>query len=277
VKKFKPAITISHSSFYLSQVSWLMRIPNITLEDTGNMEQINLYLPFTKAVLTSNTYHRNHGKKQIRYNSFHEMAYLHPARFTPDPNSITELCLAKGERYIVLRFVSWNASHDNKQEGLSVEEKRNIVKELSKVIRIIISSEGDLPAEFEEFRYRLRIEEMHQCLSQATLFIGEGATMASECAMLGVPAIYINSLEAGTINEQEKQGLVYHFRNGNGVLEKALALINDPDTQRKALILHKEFLSKQIDLSAFLVWFIESYPESFEMMKQNPDYQDRFK
>ncbi len=34
-------------------------------------------------------------------------------------------------------------------------------------------------------------------LAYATLFIGEGATMASECAVLGTPAIYVNSLQLG--------------------------------------------------------------------------------
>ena len=49
-KSFKPTITVSHSSFYLSQVSWFFNVPSITLEDTGNMEQVILYLPFTNAV-----------------------------------------------------------------------------------------------------------------------------------------------------------------------------------------------------------------------------------
>jgi hypothetical protein len=36
-------------------------------------------------------------------------------------------------------------------------------------------------------------------------------------------------------------------------------------------------LSKQIDVTAFLVWFIENYPESAQIMKKDPDYQLRFK
>jgi predicted glycosyltransferase len=33
------------------------------------------------------------------------------------------------------------------------------------------------------------------------MYIGEGATMASEAAMLGTPAIYYNSLEVSTIKK----------------------------------------------------------------------------
>lgn len=32
-----------------------------------------------------------------------------------------------------------------------------------------------------------------------------------------------------------------------------------------------------IDYVAFLTWFIENYPESQKIMKENPDYQWRFK
>jgi len=36
-------------------------------------------------------------------------------------------------------------------------------------------------------------------------------------------------------------------------------------------------LKDKIDVTAFLVWFIENWPESFNIMKENPDYQYRFK
>ncbi|MGA2408340.1 MAG: hypothetical protein ABSF81_16535 [Bacteroidales bacterium] len=37
-------------------------------------------------------------------------------------------------------------------------------------------------------------------------------TMASECAMLGTPAIYVNSLDAGTLREQDdKYQLIHGF------------------------------------------------------------------
>ena len=36
-------------------------------------------------------------------------------------------------------------------------------------------------------------------------------------------------------------------------------------------------LADKIDVTAFFVWFIENYPESALIMKENPDYQYRFK
>ena len=36
-------------------------------------------------------------------------------------------------------------------------------------------------------------------------------------------------------------------------------------------------LSEKIDYAQFLTWFVDSYPESSQTMKTNPDYQYRFK
>jgi len=39
----------------------------------------------------------------------------------------------------------------------------------------------------------------------------------------------------------------------------------------------QKMLADKIDVTAFLVWFVENYPESVNIMKKNPDYQYRFK
>ena len=39
----------------------------------------------------------------------------------------------------------------------------------------------------------------------------------------------------------------------------------------------QKMLSDKIDVTAFLVWFIENYPESAKIMKENPDYQFNFR
>ena len=84
-RKFNPDLFFSHGSIYSSHVAFLMRRPFITFEDTGNMEQILLYKPFSKVILTPHSFKRNLGKKQIRFNGSKELAYLHPNYFKPDP------------------------------------------------------------------------------------------------------------------------------------------------------------------------------------------------
>lgn len=270
--KFKPDLFMSHGSPYAAHAAFVLRKTNISLEDTGNKEQVNLYLPFTKTVITSNSFHVDYGQKQVRYNGSHELAYLHPNRFKADPKILNELGIKEGEIFFFIRFVSWNASHDKGQNGLAWEEKMQLIDLLKLKGKIIISSEKQLPDELKQYAFKLHPSKVHDVMYYASLFIGEGATMASECAILGTPAIYVNSIEAGTIDEQEKAGLVYHYRNGDGLLNKVKELVNDPEIKLKTQERSAQFINSKIDVTAFLVWFIENYPMSHKAYQKNSNH-----
>lgn len=274
--KFMPDLFLSHGSLIAAQTSWLFRRPHIALEDTGNREQVRFYLPFTSVVLTSESFQETYGLKQIRYNSFHELAYLHPNYFIVDQCFKKRLGVAEGEKLIIVRFISWKASHEKGIRGLSAHEKTNLVTELSKYGKVFISSESALPENLRIFLYPLAPETIHQAMANADLFIGEGATMASESCMLGTPAIYINSQMAGTINAQVKCGLVFQFFNFAGVTEKALEILLDPDSKINFHRKRDRLLAEAIDLTQFLIWFIGSWPESFTIVKSDPDFQKKF-
>lgn len=275
--KFKADILLSHGSPYAAHASFFLRKPHIALEDTGNSEQVKLYIPFTKTILTSESFHLNYGSKQIRYHGFHELAYLHPNYFTPNPTFLKELGIEKDEVYFFVRFISWDASHDVGENGLKWEEKLEIIDFLKSKGKVFISSENELPVELMQYSFKLHPSKVHDVMKYATLFIGEGATMASECAVLGTPAVYINSMEAGTINEQEKLGLVYHFRNGRGVLEKLKELLGNSNLKENTQIKSNVLINSNIDVTGFLIWFLENYPNSIKIMKENSDFQFKFK
>jgi len=275
--KYKPDIFLSHGSFYAAQVAWLLGKPHIALEDTGNMEQVRLYMPFTNAILTSTAFHKNLGKKQINYNGYHELAYLHPKYFVPNNEILEIMGINDKNKFIILRFVSWKASHDYNQIGIDFEIKIKLIDELSKYAYVFISSESELPLEFSQYQIKIPPEKIHDALSFATMFIGEGATMASECAMLGTPAIYVNSISAGTLEDQEKYGLIFGYRNSDGVLQKVKEFLQIPNLKEEYQFRRMKMLDDKIDVTAFMVWFIENYPQSFKIMKENPEYQMRFK
>ena len=273
---YKPDLFLSHGSIYAAQIGGLLHIPHLSLEDTGNMEQINLYRPFTKVILTSTVFHKELGRKQIRYNGYHELAYLHPKIFSSDNSIRALLSLKSNERIFFLRFVSWNASHDFRQNGLTDKGKSEIVEKLLALGRVLISSEEDLPDEYKKYKFNLPPEKIHNVLAEVDLFVGEGATMASECAMLGTPAIYVNSMEAGTIDDHEKNGLLFHFRNFDGVLDKVSEILYNPYSKKEYKEKRDKMLKDKINVTEFLIWFVEKYPESFQIMKENPDYQYNF-
>lgn len=273
---FKPDIFLSHGSLFNAFTSILFHKPNIALEDTGNIEQVRLYKPFTRAIITSRSFLNNYGNKQLYYNSYHELAYLHPDLFKPDESILNDLGVKKEEKYFILRFVSWNASHDTGQAGLSDEEKINLIAVLKNYGKVFISSEQKLDAAFETYRFRLPPWKMHDALAYCSLFVGEGATMASECAMLGTPAIYVNSQEAGSINEQQDYGLLFHFKSSKGVEEKVLELLETDNLKEKFKSLRDKMLTEKINLTEFLVWFVENYPLSFSIMKKENKRKEQF-
>lgn len=276
--RFVPDVFLSAGSVYAAHVSFLMRKPHIVCEDTGNMEQIRLYRPCTSVILTSSSFCKDLGPKQIRYEGYHELAYLHPCRFTPDKEKVLAL-LKPGERgYVLVRFVSWRASHDYGFKGLTKEQKRSLIDGLSRCGRVYISSEQELPPDLASYRFPLPPADLHHAIAFASLVIGEGATVAAEAAVLGTPAIYINPQSLGYLEEMEQYGLVRNYgAYSDGIIAEARMIVTDRAKRQEFRERRQGMLADKIDVTAFLAWFVERYPESLRTMRENPEYQLRFK
>ncbi len=122
---------------------------------------------------------------------------------------------------------------------------------------------------------------MHDVLAHASLFFGESATMASESAVLGTPAIFLNQNWFGSTDEEADYGLLFKYKSykvdQEMAIKKAAELLANPKTKKITEKKRELFLKSKIDVTAFLVWFIENYPGSYKIMKDDPDYQYRFK
>ena len=53
--------------------------------------------------------------RHVTYAGYHELAYLHPNRFPPDPDRLAAFGVAPDEPYSIVRFVSWQAVHDRRE------------------------------------------------------------------------------------------------------------------------------------------------------------------
>lgn len=262
VKKFNPDIFLGAGPVRASHVAYFMGKPSIALEDTEHSRsQHILYIPFTNKILTSTCFKKDFGSKQIRYNGYHQLAYLHPNYFTPNPSVLSELGLNENDIYIILRFVSWDASHDVGESGIG--NKKELVKMLEQYGKVFITSEEKLDAELEKYKLKVSPEKLHDLLYYATLYIGEGATTASECAVLGTHAIYVNTLRLGYIDEEEKYGLVYGFSGKESkekeILAKVAELMNNPILKQEGKIKKESIIKNKIDVTAFMVQFVEQY------------------
>ena len=278
--KIRPDLFLSFSTPYVHQIAYLLGKPSIALNDTEHTDRAHskLTYPFCSSIITPSNYQNMLGSKQIRINSVIENLYLHRNYFEPDYKAIEELGIKLDEEFVLLRFVSWNAHHDVGQSGLDIQAKRNLINILKKKYRIFISSEEDLNEEFKQFQINISPEKMHHVLSYASMFIGESGTMASESAVLGTPAVYINSLPLMCYLKLEKEeGLLEHFTSSNGVVEYVTILMQNPNLKSEAKAKCESMKKKFIDPTQFLTWFIEEYPKSAQIIKEEPEYQLKFK
>jgi hypothetical protein len=249
--RFKPDIFLSFASPYAAQVSWVIQKPHITLTDTEHAK-LGLIgvVPFSDVVITPQCFIKDLGKKHQRLDSYMELFYLHPKYFKPAPNALKSLGVSEGEKFIILRFISWEASHDSGQIGLSGEMKRRAVKELSNFGKVFISSEGDLPKDLIKYQIKIPPEKMHDVLYYASLFFGESGTMATEAAILGTPSVRVSSLAKylGNFKElSEKYKLIFYYDNGMEGLNKSIEILKNEnskkDWQQKSRILIQEKIS----------------------------------
>lgn len=89
--------------------------------------------------------------------------------------------------------------------------------------------------------------------------------------MMGTPAIYVSSLSGGlgyVSDLEQKYGLLYNFREQQPALEKAVELLKNPQVKEEWMQKKDNFLKDKLNATQFLIWFVETYPQSFLTMKK---------
>ena len=282
--KFRPDI-LTGTSVENSWIGKLRHIPVINInEDDADVvpKYAKLSYPWASEILTPIVC--DNGKwneKSIKYASYHELAYLHPNHFTPD-KSIVEQYFPLDKPYYIIRFAKLKAHHDDGIKGISAEIAQRLLDILTPHGRVFISSERPLEPQFEPYRISIKPIDMHHVMAFADIYIGDSQTMAAEAGVLGVPFVRFNDF-VGRIGYLRELEDVYHLGYGiktdrPDLLYSAVnQLIATPDRRQMFQQRRIKMLSEKIDLSAFLTWFIESYPDSARIMRDDPDYQWRFK
>jgi predicted glycosyltransferase len=271
--KFKPDMFVSRALPHFAYASWILRKPFLIFEDTEHATKIqSICFPFAKHIITPNSYLSHIGNKQIRFNGFSELAYLHPNYFTPNPAVLQELGLEEGDPFIIMRFVSWDASHDIGHHG--IQNKIEFVKELEKYGRVLITSEGDMGPEFEKYKIKVSPEKLHDLLYYATLYIGEGGTTASEAATLGTHAIHISTTAkyCGLFNMLHDYGLMWTFDDEKGVINISKNLLQERDLWKIGKEKRDSMVEDYLDVTDFMVRVIDEYPKSLQTIQQRKKY-----
>ncbi len=261
IRAFQPDVATAIGGTFIAPVCKLAGVPAVVFTDSEHASfERRLTHRLAAVVCTPHCFKGQAGPRQVRYRGFQELAYLHPNYFTPNPSPLAELGLAPGDRFALLRFVAWGAGHDIGQSGFTAGEKTRLVRELAQWGRVLVSAEGALPREFAPYALTAAPETIHDLLHYASLYAGEGATMATEAGLLGTPSVYVSSLAGtmGNFDELGRFGLVEAFQDGATGVQRAIALIDDPQAKAKRQEARRQMLDEMGDVSAFLMHAVES-------------------
>lgn len=222
--------------------------------------------------------------KAIKYRGFQKLAYLHPNEFKPNLQVAQKYLKDTNKPYVLMRFSKFNAHHDDGASGISNELAQQIITLINDKYDVYISSERELDASLEKYRISLNPLDIHHVMAFASLYVGDSQSMSVEAAMLGVPCIRFNSfvgkLKVGVLDELDnKYKLIksIHSSKHEELLKSIMAMLSNPEIKELHRQSRLNMLSEKIDVSAFLTWLIEYYPDSFSQIKANPKIQNQFK
>lgn len=238
--------------------------------------------PFADYVVSPTVLKYERLNNAIYYPGYHELAYLHPKRFIPNPEILKKYGLSIDDKYYILRFNAFKAHHDINEGGMNLSQKRQLIKLLEQYGKVFITTEKEIDPEFEQYRIPIEPYEMHSFLAYSQMLVSDSQTMSSEAAILGVPSFRCNTFvgRISYLDEEEKRyGLTYGFlpRQFDWMLEALEIVLQDNETKAKWSIKRNRMLEDKIDVTAFWVWFIDNYPESVKEAKRRDFDFGRFK
>ncbi len=284
LKEFKPDL-VSGFGIIESYTSFLLKTSCVIFTDSEPMVnpltfsiQFKLFMPFVDILLTPESFRQYLGEKHLKIASYKELAYLHPYYFHPKNDIYDILGISKKEDYALIRFNAFDAVHDAGICGFSREDKIRLVRELEQFTNVFISSEVGVPNIIRNRVINIPKSRIHDVIYYAKLFVTDTQTMTTEASLLGTPTIrsnkFVGENDMGNFIELEnKFGLIFNFREAKDAIQKATELIQMDRLKKYWLDKRSTLLKKKIDITGFLTWFFEEYPDSLQIFRQNPEIQ----
>lgn len=284
ILKFKPSLMISTDAT-IAQLGKIFNIQRITItEDDYEIIKplANVSYPITNYILCPNVC--NVGKfnnKKIGYDGYMKLAYLHPNVFKV--NEKIKQTYNLPSKFALIRLAQLTAFHDKGIKGISTDFLDKIIANLeSKNITPVISSEYKTESKYDKYILKINPTDIHHILNSACVLICDSQSMSVEASMLGIPSLRYSSF-AGKISVleelEQKYELTYGFPIGKEIelIEKLNNIINIDNFEDEFQTRRRKMLNEKINVTDFLVWFIENYPNSADQMLRNNNIQQKFK
>lgn len=267
----------------------LARKPVVVIgEDDANVVPRYAKMVYPFATVIFSPVSCNNGRweyKSVKYPGFQKLATLHPNWFSADKKVVQENGIDPNKPYFLIRFAKLNAHHDAGVNGISTEIAQRLIDILSPHGKIYITSERPLEPQFEQYRLHINPLDIHHIMAFATLYIGDSQSMANEAAMLGTPSLrfndFVGAKKIGVMEELEHvYGLTYGISSHEPerLYAKVGELLAMPNLREEFQKRRQKMLAEKIDVTAFLVYFIEGYPATVKEVKNaDENFWKRFK
>jgi predicted glycosyltransferase len=257
-RRFDPDVVVSRLSPTAVHAAAMVGAGAVAFHDhEGTNRLASALAPFTDRICTPATFDGDFGAPHRRHEGLQELAYLHPERFVPDRGRLREHGVDPDEPYAVLRFVSMGAHHDIGLSGFPVGAKRRLIEELSAHGDVYVSTEGAVPPELDAEDIPVPPTAIHDLLSEASLFVTDSNTMATEAGLLGTPTVrsgaYAETGEFSNFAALAEAGLVESIPEGDAAVDRAVELMADPDAGSRWERRRAAYVEGKPDLTDYIV------------------------
>jgi len=256
IRRFHPDVVLSMAGITTAPPARLLGVPNILLTDMETATLSNrIAFPFADRILTPEWFNGRFGRRHHVYRGFYEWSYLNPAEFRPDADIVRGEGIDPGQPYAVLRLVHWSAAHDRGEHGFAAHDVEALVQQLSRRLQVYVSAEGAVSDALQPHLARFRVDRIHHVLACASLVVGESPSMATEAALLGVPAVLVSSWagRCGNMQVLERQyGLMQVFAESQHGVGAAVAIAESPPDRASIAARRQALLADLCDIPSML-------------------------
>ena len=280
--RFKPDIMLGTDAS-IAHVGFIKRIPTISVtEDDYEITKklCKLTYPFTKHIFTPTVCGVGRwDKKKIAYDGYMKLAYLHPEYFTPD---LKKLKIDHELNYFIIRLARLKAYHDKGISGIDIDLLDEMIQRLEKKGKVYITSEYKLDSKYDKYLLSIPLQDIHHYMAFSSLLISESQSMSVEASLLGIPSIRISSFTGriSVLEELEhKYNLTYAFKpdHKEKILLKLDEMLDDKSLSDNWKIKQKKLLLDKINVTKYLLWILNTYPQSYHQISVDKNTQKNFK
>ena len=284
VLKFKPNLMIGTDAT-IAQLGRLLNIHRVTiLEDDYEVIKTlaDITYPFTETIFCPNVCRVGKwNEKKIGYDGYMKLGYLHPSIFISNKEIVEKY--VPSPTYAIIRLAKLTAHHDFNASGITnILLDRLICSLEENSFTVLLSTEDTIDDKYHKYLLNIEPSDMHHILDHASLLICDSQSMSVEASILGVPSLRVSSF-AGKISVLDELEHKYKLTFGINPSEKeklfskldelySIKNIKDEFKKRRDIM-----MEDKINVSTFFTWFIENYPKSREVIKNDSSYQLKFK